>query len=417
MPRRVTRRDFVRTTAAGAATAALVGCRSFTIPKRDRPLRLGLVGCGGRGKGAAEDCLNSSPGVEIVALADLFPDRLEDARSFLAGLGHEGVKIDPKRCFTGFDAYEKLLASKVDLVILATPPGFRPLHFEAAIEAGKHVFMEKPVAVDPPGVRRVLAAGEKARERGLAVVAGTQRRHQASYVEAMRRIHDGAIGRILAARCAWNQGGLWKHDRGEGESDMEWQIRNWLYFTWLSGDHIVEQHVHNIDVVIWAIGAPPSSAVAVGGRQVRTDPSYGHIYDHFAVDFEFPGGIHVSSFARQMPGTDGLVAERIVGAEGESDPAGWIRGKEEWTFEGKPPNPYVQEHADWIESLRAERPLNEARSVAESTLAAILGREAAYTGKKITWEEIASSDLDLSPPSYAFGPIEIPPVPLPGAAS
>jgi predicted dehydrogenase len=415
---RVSRRAFVRAGSAAAA-AALAPRFAFSIvrPAQDRPIRFGLVGCGGRGTGAAEDCLKSAPNVEVVALADVFPDRLEGCRAQLAGLSHPGFKVAEGRCFTGFDAYRRLLEGDLDLVLLATPPGFRPIHFEAAVEAGRHVFMEKPVAVDPAGVRRVLAAGEKAKAKGLAVVAGTQRRHQKCYVETIRRIHEGAIGRIVAARCFWNQGGLWRHDRKEGESDVEWQMRNWLYFTWLSGDHIVEQHVHNLDVINWALRAHPVSAVAVGGRQVRTEPVYGHIYDHFCVDYEYPDGVHATSMCRQQPGTDGRIGEAVVGTEGQADPAEWIEGKSPWRWKEEPDSPYVQEHADLIASVRSGAPLNEARAVAESTLTAILGREAAYTGKKIAWDEILASGLDLSPAAYEFGPLPVAGVPIPGKSA
>jgi predicted dehydrogenase len=406
----ITRREFVAGASAAAAAAA------FPAWAQDGdPIRVGLVGCGGRGTGAAEDCLTSSPNVKLVALGDLFPDRLAGCRQYFRD---RKVEVDEERCFTGFDAYQKVIDSGVDLVIFATPPGFRPIHVEAAVKAGKHVFMEKPVAVDPVGARRVMEAGRLAKEKKLGIVAGTQRRHQKSYVETIQRIHEGAIGKVVAARCYWNQGGLWHADRKDGMSDMEWQCRNWLYFTWLSGDHIVEQHIHNIDVVNWAIGTHPVRAVAVGGRQVRTDPKrYGHIFDHFCVDFEYPDGVHCLSMARQQPNTDGNVSEAIVGTKGRSNPDGSITGENAWRFSGKSPNPYVQEHADLIASIRAGEPLNEAQQVAESTMSAIMGRIAAYTGKRVTWDELMASTLDLSPPKHEFGPLPVPPVARPGGRS
>jgi predicted dehydrogenase len=325
--------------------------------------------------------------------------------------------VSDDRCFTGFDNYKGVIASGVHVVILATPPAFRPLHFQAAVEAGKHVFMEKPVAVCPAGVRMIIEAGEKAKQKGLAVVAGTQRRHDFGYRETIKRIHEGAIGRIVAGYCYWNQGGLWAVPKQEGWSDTEWQIRNWLYFTWLSGDHIVEQHIHNIDVINWVLGTHPVRALAMGGRQVRTDPLYGHIYDHFAVEFEYPGGIRVLSMCRQIDNCANFVGERVVGTEGVADPSGWIQGKTEWRYEGVRTNPYMQEHVHLIQSIRKGEPLNEARQVAESTLSAIMGRMSAYTGKEVTWEQAMNSQLNLLERVLnlrEFGPMAVDPVAMPG---
>jgi predicted dehydrogenase len=277
--------------------------------------------------------------------------------------------------------------------------------------------MEKPVAVDPPGVRSVLASSELAQGKGLAIVAGTQRRHERSYHEAMEQVRSGAIGRIVSANCSWNMGGLWVKERQPQWSDMEWQLRNWLYFTWLSGDHIVEQHVHNLDVVNWALAAHPLRAQGMGGRQVRTGAEYGHIFDHFAIEFEYPGDVLVTSMCRQIDGCFDRVEERLRGTEGVlvTHPGhAVIHGRRDWRFEGSNPNPYVQEHIDLLESIRAGRPLNEGRAVAEATLTAIMGRIAAYTGKEVTWEQVLQSSLDLTPPRYEFGTIEVPPVAVPG---
>ncbi len=378
-------------------------------------LRVGVIGCGGRGTGAAEDALNASPSTRIVALADAFEDRVRGARGYLEGLDSDRIAIEDRNCFTGLDAFRRLLDTEVDYVVIAGPPGFRPLHLEAAIDAGKHVFTEKPVGVDPAGIRRVRAAGRRAADRKLGIVAGTQRRHQKSYIETIARIRAGAIGKLVSGRCFWNQGGLWHRDRKPDDTDMSWQLRNWLYFDWLSGDHIVEQHVHNLDVMNWVFGSPPLAARGVGGRQVRTDPVFGNIYDHFFIDFEYAGGGHVMSMCRQMPDTDGFVGEEVTGTAGRADPARRIEGKEPWRFEGSEPNPYVQEHADLIASIEAGQPLNEADQVADATLTAILGREAAYTGRRITWDEILASDLDLTPQRLEFGPVPIRPVPRPGA--
>jgi predicted dehydrogenase len=383
---------------------------------------VGVIGCGGRGTGAARDCLRSADGVALVALADLVPDRLARCREQLekAAASDPAVaakyKVTPDRCFTGFDAYQQVLASGIDLVILATPPAFRPRHLAAAVEGGKHIFTEKPVAVDPAGIRSVLATYEKAGQKGLAIVAGTQRRHQAEYVETIRRIHDGAIGDVLSGQVFWNQGGLWVRDRQAEWTDSEWQIRNWLYFTWLSGDHIVEQHVHNIDVANWVLAAHPVKATGMGGRQWRTDPKYGHIYDHFAVDFEYANGARVLSMCRQIDGTRNNIGENFLGSRGSSNAAGRISGKKPWSL-AKPEkvvSPYVHEHTDLIASLRAGKPINELKQVAESTLTAIMGREAAYTGQEVTWDEILKADQDLTPPQAAFGSLDVPPVAIPG---
>jgi predicted dehydrogenase len=413
----VSRRKFVQAGAAilGAApTLAAAPARSWAAGSD--AIRVGVIGCGGRGTGAAHDAARAGDGVEIVALGDLAADRLERCRTELAERIPGKLKVEG-RMFTGFDAYRQVLATDVNLVILAAPPGFRPAHFAAAVAAGKHIFTEKPVAVDPVGVRAFLAAADRSAARNLSVVAGTQRRHDPKYVEAMRRIHGGAIGEITGGQVYWNQGGLWTAERKPGMSDVEWQIRNWLYFTWLSGDHVVEQHIHNIDVANWALRAHPVRANGVGGRQVRTEEKFGHIFDHFAVELEYPNGAVVLSMCRQQDGTSRYVGERFAGTRGSSDGSTWIRGAEnwEWPVPAEPVNPYVQEHVDLIAGIRAGRLLNEARQVAESTLSAILVREAAYTGQAITWDEIMASDLDLTPPGSAvFGPLAVAPVAQPG---
>jgi predicted dehydrogenase len=319
-------------------------------------------------------------------------------------------------CFIGFDAYQKVLAADINMVILATPPGFRPTHLAAAVAAGKHIFAEKPVAVDSAGVRSVLATYDQARQKGLGIGVGTQRRHQADYNAIVKRIHDGAIGDVLSGQVFWNQGGLWNHERKPEWSDAEWQIRNWLYFTWLSGDHIVEQHVHNIDVANWVLDAHPVRATGVGGRQWRTEPRYGHIYDHFGVDFEYENGARVLSMCRQIANTRGRVSEHFIGTKGTADPSSRITGPNAWTYQRpeRPISGYVQEHTDLIASIRDGKPVNELKQVAESTLTAIMGREAAYTGQEITWDEILNADQDLTPPQVAFGPLEVPPVAMPG---
>ena len=415
----MSRRSFLK---SSAAAAVLVGAGPMLIGQGARAagsdvIRIGLIGCGGRGTGAANDCANSSDGVKIVALGDLFKDRLDGCFDNLTKNEALKDKVDlsPERCFVGFDAYKKVIASGVDLVILASPPGFRPTHFQAAVEAGKHVFMEKPVAVDAPGVRAVIAAGELAAQKKLGVVAGTQRRHQLNYVETMKRIHDGAIGDIVSAQCYWNQGGLWNHARQPEWTDMEWQVRNWLYFTWLSGDHICEQHVHNIDVINWAMQAHPVKCWGMGGRQVRTDPAYGHIFDHFAVDFEYPNGVRVLSECRQIDNCANNVSERVVGTKGNwNSQSGMMHGATDWKYDGPGNNAYQQEHRDLIASIRAGKPLNEAKRVAESVLTAIMGRMSTYTGQEISWEQALDSKEDLMPAKLELGPLPVAPVAVPG---
>jgi predicted dehydrogenase len=414
----VTRRDFVKTAAAASVAAAIPGHLGLFAAGSDA-LKVGVIGCGGRGTGAAIDCLNAAPGVEIVALGDLVPDRVQSSLKKLKEAFPSRVNVPADRCFTGFDNYLRVCACPdVNLIVTAAPPGFRPIHFKAAIEAGKHVFMEKPVAVDPVGIRSVIATSELAKQKGLAVVAGTQRRHQAHYLEIMKRIQDGQIGEIVAAQCYWNQGDLWVRKRAPEMSEIEWQCRNWLYFSWLSGDHIVEQHVHNIDVVNWAMGTMPKNIVGMGGRQVRVAPEYGNIFDHFYVEFEYPNGVRVSSMCRQTKGCAERVEERIVGTEGVAHctgSTGEIKGKKSWKFEGKETNPYVQEHIDLVACIRAGKVLNEGRQIAESTMCAIIGRMSAYTGRAISWEwAMNASKLDLSPAKYELGPNPVDAVAIPG---
>jgi predicted dehydrogenase len=354
--------------------------------------------------------------IKVVALADVFKDRLTACREQLSKLE---MNIPAEMCFVGFDAYKQLLAvPEINYVILATPPHFRPVQLMAAIEAGKNVFVEKPVAVDGAGVRMVMEAGELAKKKNLGIAAGTQRRHDRGYIETMKRIHDGAIGEITYARAYWNGGVIWVIDRQEGWSDMEWQLRNWNYFTWLGGDHIVEQHVHNLDVINWAMNAHPIKAIALGGRQARPNKNYGHIYDHFAVEFEYANGARMFSQCRQMNGCDGKVEEAVVGTKGSSNCKGFVRPLEGqgqlWRFRGEVSNPYQQEHQDLMASIRAGKPINEAQNIAESTLTGIMGRDSAYTGKTLEWEQVLNSQTRLGPQKYEFGKLPFPEVPMPG---
>jgi predicted dehydrogenase len=415
-----TRRDFLKTASTVALGSAIAPATDVFAAQRvagSDAIRIGLIGCGGRGTGAVEDALTSSKGVTLVAMGDAFADRLTSSRERLTE--RFGAAIDVgDRAFTGFDAYQKVIASDVNYIILATPPGFRPAHLAAAVAAGKHIFTEKPVAVDGPGIRTVFAAYEQAKAKGLGIAAGTQRRHQTGYLDAMKRIHDGAIGNIVSARCYWNQGGLWKQDRQPKWTDAEWQLRNWLYFTWLSGDHIVEQHVHNIDVVNWAMNAHPVRANGMGGRQVRTSPEYGHIFDHFAIDYEYENGMPLASQCRQIDGCANNVTEALVGDKGTArlDNSGKyvLTGPKAWKFAGQDNRPYVQEHTDFIAAIRAGKPYNELKAVTESTLTAIMGRMSAYTGKIVTWEQALNSKEQLVPANLTLGPLPTPPVPVPG---
>ena len=409
----VTRREFI---GAAAGAAAMAGSSGGLRAQDRKPLRVGLCGCGGRGTGAAYNVLEADPNVEIVALADLFADRLASCRGALENKKDPRVKIVDARCFTGFDAYKRLFDTDVDYVMLCEPPGFRPLHFEAAVEAGKHCFLEKPGCVDPAGARRLISAGEKARQKNLGVHCSTENRHDWRIAATVKKLHEGAVGPIVSGRVFFNTGPIWRYDRKPGMSDMEWQCRNWYYFDWLSGDHIVEQHVHELDLCNWVLKANPVSATAVGGRTVRTEPViYGNIWDHFAVDFEYPGGVHILSHCRQWEGADGQRAAFFAGSNGEAELySGVITGKAAWKYVGPYKDPNTVEHADFIASIRSGKPYNQARQLAESTLVGIMGRTAAYTGKTVTWEQIVNSPQDYSPPKYEFGPLPVRPVPVPG---
>jgi predicted dehydrogenase len=440
--RPLSRRQFLRNSslaAAGVATAAHLPFGITAHAAADDPIRVGVIGCGGRGTGAVLNILGAATdviypaagyhtedakpgtaatrkGIEVVALADVFPDRLASCRQNLQNLA-EPIRILDDHCFTGFDAADRLLAlPDVNYVILATPPYFRPAQLMAAVQSGKHVFMEKPVAVDAPGVRMVIAAGDLAKQKGLGIAAGTQRRHQRCYQETIRRLRDGMIGEIVEARAYWNGGEIWVIERKDGWTDMEWQLRNWNYFTWVGGDHIVEQHMHNLDVINWVLDAHPIRAIGQGGRQARTGTVHGHIYDHFAVEFEYPGGVRMFSQCRQINNCDNKVEEAVLGTRGTSNCANWIRPATgaPWRFRDPDVNPYEQEHVNLINSIRQGQPINEARNIAESTLVGILGRESAYSGRTLTWEQVYNSTMKLGPEKLEFGRLPSPEVAIPG---
>lgn len=408
----LSRRNFVKlsaVTTSAAVLSALGTQRVMGATAGSDRIRVGVVGCGGRGTGAARNCLDSAKGVEVVALGDLFERQVTAAKTKL--------KLPNAQGFWGFDAYQKVLAADIDLVILATPPGFRPAHFEAAIAAGKHVFMEKPVAVDPVGCRAVIATAQKAKAKKLAVVAGTQRRHQPSYIDIIRRIHDGAIGELVGGQCYWNGEGIWFREKTgwlANVSDFEWQCWNWYHWDWLSGDQIVEQHIHNIDVINWTFGGPPVKFYGMGGRQNRGSIP-GNIWDHFAIEMEYANGARVTSMCRHTPKSSTRIGERVVGTAGSSDCTNYIKGAKAYTYEGPTPNPLVQEHTNLIASIRSGQPLNEGEQVAISTLTAIGGRMSAYTGREISWNWLMNgSKLDIFPKKIAPGPGVFPEVPMPG---
>jgi predicted dehydrogenase len=414
---RPSRRDFLKTSTvalAGGVAASLGAIPALHAAGSDE-IRVGLIGCGGRGTGASQNVLESAPGVRIVAMGDVFKDHMEKCLKSLEKFGDK-VDVPEDRQFVGFDAYEKVLASDANYIILATPPGFRPLHLKAAVAAGKNIFSEKPVGVDGPAIRSVLETYQEALNKGLAIGVGTQRRHQTGYLETLKRIHGGAIGDVTEARVYWNQGPIWVYPRQAGWSDMEWQLRNWYYFTWLCGDHIVEQHVHNLDVANWAIGSHPIRAVGLGGRQVRTGPDYGNIYDHFAIDYEYEKGVRVASYCRQIPNCENNVSEALVGTKGFCQVNKYsISGAHAWKFPGEDNKPYVQEHTDLIAAIRAGKHYNELKEVAETTLTAILGRMAAYTGKAVTWDQALNSQEDLMPPKVDWDvSLAVAPVAMPG---
>jgi predicted dehydrogenase len=425
-PSGLTRRRFLQSSAALTSLPLLSSLTPvFAASNQDR-LRIGLVGCGGRGMGALRDCLAADPSVQVRAIGDIFPDRVDAAykqikqgrpegNNPLAPVAASQMDLTPERCFSGFDAYKGVIHAGIDLVLLVTPPGFRPLHLQAALDANLHVFMEKPVAVDVAGVRKMIELAKVAEAKKRSVVAGTQRRHAENYLEAMKRIHDGAIGELVGGQCYWLQQGLWHRGRQAEWTEMEYQIHNWLYFTWLSGDHIVEQHIHNLDVMNWAFGGPPVKALGMGGRQSRTDPKYGDAFDHFAIEYEYANGARVQSFCRQVQGASSRVSERIVGTKGWSDPAKGIEGANAWSYAGEAPNSFRQEHVDLVRSIREGRPINQTQRIAESTLTAIMGRVSAYTGREVSFNWLLNaSKLDLTPAAHAFGDAPAVSVPIPG---
>jgi predicted dehydrogenase len=414
----VSRRDFLKRSSTLAAAAALA---PSMFAAGDETLKLALIGCGGRGSGAASQALSTSGPVKLVAMADVFKDRLDDSYNALKSQHSDRVDVPDENKFVGFDAYKHAIAA-ADVVILATPPGFRPPLLEEAVRQGKNIFSEKPLAVDGPGVRKVLAAAALAKEKNLKVGVGLQRHHQLGYIETMKRLHDGAIGEITSMRCYWNGDGVWTRARKEYEqkagrplTEMEYQMRNWYYFVWLCGDHICEQHIHNLDVINWVKQGHPIRAWGMGGREVRKGLDHGEIFDHHAVEYEYADGSRCSSQCRHIPGCWDSVSEHVVGTQGICDVSGYTifggateraatarRKDATWRFSASAKDPYQQEHDDLFAAIRNDTPYNELEYGAHSSMTAVMGRMATYSGKEITWDEALNSQLDTMPKELSW---------------
>jgi predicted dehydrogenase len=416
----LSRRDLIKTSGLLGAAAILSSTSRMFAAGSDK-IRIGLIGCGGRGMYDTTNCLKSAENVELVAMGDLFKDRANGAMQALKENLGEKVKVTADSCFVGWDAYKKVIACDVDLVILTEAPHFRPEHLRAAIEAGKNVFMEKPVAVDPVGVRSVIESSALADQKKLTILAGTQMRRIAHLVAIMERIHNGDLGKILGGQCVRIGGGMldWgARQRQPNWSDMEWQIRRWLFLTWLSGDFICEMHVHNLDIVNWALDAHPVQCMGMGGRQVRTAPEYGDSYDHFAVEYEYPNDLRIEYIGAQIDGATDRCDQRLAGTKGSAYMDfgnAIIEGEKPFKYEGATPDPCIRQHADQITAIREGKALNEGKRIAESTLTTIMGRMSAYTGRALKWDWVMNaSKLDLRPPKYEFGDLPMPPVAIPG---
>ena len=420
------RREFLKTSAlAGAALAAPALLPAGTAAKENNePLRVGLIGCGGRGSGAANQALSADPNVILTAMGDVFADRLQGSLKNLQASHPDKVKVAPENCFLGLDAYQKVIDSGVDVVLLATPPGFRPQHLQAAVAAGKHVFTEKPMATDAPGVRSVLVTVEEARKKELSLVAGFCYRYNNGVRAIMQQVHNGAIGEVRAIYTTYNTGAVWSpFPRVADWTDMQYQVKNWYYYTWLSGDHIVEQAVHSLDKMAWVMNdEPPLKCVAHGGRQVRTAPEFGNIFDHFSVVYEYANGVRGFHFSRQQEGCYSDNSDYFMGSDGAahivrafSGPF-VIKGKQNWRYhEDKPSDMYQNEHDALFASIRSGKPINDGVRMARSTLVAIMGRMAAYTGQEVTWEQALNSKESLVPEGMTWDtPTAVAPVAMPG---
>jgi len=384
-------------------------------------LKLGLIGCGSRGEGAVIDALTADPRAELVAMGDAFIDRAQARLNNLKGMEtiRDRIKVNPDRVFADFDNYKKVIDSDVDVVLLTTPPHFRPEHLAYAVEQGKHCFIEKPVGVDVPGVKRVLESCERAREKGLTIICGLIWRCDPGMIETVNRIQDGAIGEIVAIQSCYNAGPLWHRGEDPAWSRMEYQMRNWYYYTWLSGDQITEQAVHSLDKVSWLMGdKPPISAFGLGGRQQRTAPKWGQIYDHHTVFYEFPESKKCFFTCRQQENVANFVDEIVLGTKGRAQLiAKKIEGEKKWRYRGPAANPFVIEHQNLFKSIRDGAAVNQGSYVAGSTLVSIMGRMCTYTGQELTWEQVLASPERLGPETYSWGDVPEPPIPVPGVTS
>ncbi len=429
-PVTLSRRSFLKTGSAVAAVSALPIERFAHAASNTETLKLAWIGCGGRGSGAANQALNTSNlgPIKLVAMGDVHEDRLQSALTNIKKVHADSVDVPPERQFIGFDAYKKAIAL-ADVVILSTPPGFRPVHFEEAVKQGKHIFMEKPVATDANGIRRILEAAKIAKQKNLKIGVGLQRHHQLGYIETMKRLHDGAIGDITSMRCYWNGQRPWQKKRadlnkqyGKDLTELEYQMRNWYYFTWICGDHICEQHIHNIDVINWLKKGHPVKARAMGGRELNNGGSDdGEIFDHFACEFEYEDGSICYSYCRHQPGCWNSVSEHAVGTKGRADISGYkIYGDNQWRFkvEGAK-DPYQQEHDDLWAAIRDNKEYSEIEYGAHSTMTAILGRMAAYSGKELEWDAALKSEVNVFPEAFYNGDpnawATVKPPTLPGA--
>jgi myo-inositol 2-dehydrogenase / D-chiro-inositol 1-dehydrogenase len=410
-----TRRAFL---AASAATAATIASPTVHAAGSD-VLKVGIVGTGGRGKGAIRDIMLADKNVKLVGMCDIFPDFLESAYKAVKQSYGDRVDVPEDRKYTGFDGYKQLIDnSGCDIVFLTTPPGFRPQQLAYAVEKGKHVFAEKPMAVDAPGVRSVIESAKKAKEKNLMCASGYCYRYEFAKRETVKRIHDGMIGDVQNIQATYNTGPIWYREVGPDWDQMKVQVRNWYYYSWLSGDFIVEQHCHNLDKAMWVLKDElPIAATGLGGRQVRTDPKYGNIYDHFSTIFEYANGQRVYSYCRQMPNCFGEVSDIIFGTKGIAKLMKHTitaKGGAKWTYDGEEVDMYVQEHKDFVAALRAGKPINDMENAAKSSLMGILGREACYTGQRIQWSDMLASTATLAPPALEWGPSPVQTVPMPG---
>jgi predicted dehydrogenase len=425
-PESSNRRSFLQTslatTAAVAATTAVAKPAKAVDSKAvhgggSSVIRVGLVGCGGRGNGAAINAMNAGKDVHIVAVGDLFEDSIKISRQSLSQRNPEQFVVDDEHSFVGFDCYKKVINSDIDVVLLASPPHYRPAQIEEAIAAGKHVFAEKPIATDPAGVRRVAAACEVAATKGLNMVSGLCWRYDQGVRDTIGRIHDGALGNIVSTQANYFTSPIWVRPRKPGESEMSYQCRNWYYFTWLSGDHYVEQFIHSLDKAMWLRhDEPPVKAYGMGGRELRSDATQGNIYDHFAVIYEWADGSRTHAYTRQFPNSFSQTEDFVYGTKGKSMIlAHQIEGDNAWKFSDKKTNMYDQEHVELFQAVRGERPvINNGAYMCSSTMMAILGREVCYSGKELTYEQVANSPMDLSPPSYDWDQPLTAEVPKPG---